>query len=200
MPWRWKLLTAKCHIPKLRRDSQEVPVKWADLLKLAQFSGIRRHSEWKAEFSKIVQPLGCRGNQGRKPGSRSQGFCPSVLSLCGPQASESQGSAELPEPAVYFLWTESGYPGDSEGKESAWNSGDPGSIPELERFLGEGNGYPVQDYCLENSTAGGVWWTTAHGVTKSRTQLGRLHTFRNIHTLSLTHIYCILQLYWCYCD
>ena len=154
----------------------------------------------RLNFPRLSGHWGGRGNQGRKPGSRSQDFCPSLLSLCWPQASESQGSAEFPEPVVYFLWTELGYPVDSEGKESAWNSGDPGSIPELERFLGEGNGYPLQDYCLENSMAGGVWWATAQGVSKSRTQLGHFHTFRNIHTLSLTHIYCILQLYWCYCD
>jgi len=39
----------------------------------------------------------------------------------------------------------------SAGKESACNVGDLGSIPGLERSLGEGNGYPLQ-YCgLENS-------------------------------------------------
>ena len=200
MPWHWKLLTAKCHILRLRRDSQEVTVKWADLLKLTLFSGIRRHSEWKVEFSMITRPPGGRGNQDRKPVSRSQDFCPSPLPLCQPQASESRGSAGFPAPVVYFLWTELGFPGGSEGKESAWNSGDPGLIPKLERSLGEGNGYLLQDSCLENSMARGVWWATVHGVAKNRTQLSHFHTFGNTHTLSLTHIYYTLQLYWCYCD
>ena len=40
-----------------------------------------------------------------------------------------------------FVW---GFPGSSAGKESACNAGDPGLIPELGRFLGEGIGYPLQ--------------------------------------------------------
>ena len=41
--------------------------------------------------------------------------------------------------------------GDSDGKESACNAGDPGSIPGLRRSPGEENGYPLQYSCLENS-------------------------------------------------
>ena len=37
-----------------------------------------------------------------------------------------------------------GFPGGSDGKESACNAGDPGSIPESERSAGEGMGYPLQ--------------------------------------------------------
>ena len=37
-----------------------------------------------------------------------------------------------------------GFPGGSDGKESAHNAEDPGLIPGLGRFLGEGNGYPLQ--------------------------------------------------------
>ena len=40
--------------------------------------------------------------------------------------------------------------GGSDGKESACNAGDPGSIPGLGRSLGEGNGYPLQYSCLRN--------------------------------------------------
>ena len=43
-----------------------------------------------------------------------------------------------------------GFPGDSDGKESACNAGDPGSIPGLGRYPGEGNGNPLQYSCLEN--------------------------------------------------
>ena len=37
---------------------------------------------------------------------------------------------------------EEGFPGGSEGEESACNAGDPGSIPELGRYSEEGNGNP----------------------------------------------------------
>ena len=43
------------------------------------------------------------------------------------------------------------FPGGSDGKESAENAGDPGSIPESGRSPGEGNGNPLQVSCLENS-------------------------------------------------
>ena len=44
-----------------------------------------------------------------------------------------------------------GFPGGSDGKASACNVGDPGSIPGLGRSPGEGNGTPLQYSCLENS-------------------------------------------------
>ena len=43
-----------------------------------------------------------------------------------------------------------GFPGGSDGKESAGNLGDLGSIPGLERSPGGGNGNPLQYSCLEN--------------------------------------------------
>ena len=43
-----------------------------------------------------------------------------------------------------------GFPGGSDGKESACNAGDLGSISGLGRSPGEGNGNPLQYYCLEN--------------------------------------------------
>ena len=44
-----------------------------------------------------------------------------------------------------------GFPGGSDGKESACNVGGPGSIPVLGRFPGEGNSCPLQYSCLDNS-------------------------------------------------
>ena len=44
-----------------------------------------------------------------------------------------------------------GFPGGSDGKESAYIEGDPGSIPGLGRSPGEGNGNPLQYSWLENS-------------------------------------------------
>ena len=43
-----------------------------------------------------------------------------------------------------------GFPGSSDGKESAWNAGDPGLIPGLGRSPGGGHGNPLQCSCLEN--------------------------------------------------
>ena len=42
------------------------------------------------------------------------------------------------------------FPGGSDGKESACNTGDAGLIPGPGRPLGEGNSYPLQYSCLEN--------------------------------------------------
>ena len=66
----------------------------------------------------------------------------------------------------------SGYfPGGSDGKASAYNVGDLGSVPGSGRSPGEGNGNPLQYSCLENPMDWGAWWATVHGVAKSWTQL-----------------------------
>ena len=41
-----------------------------------------------------------------------------------------------------------GFPGGPDGKESAWNTGDPGLIPELGKSPEEGNGCLLQFSCL----------------------------------------------------
>ena len=64
-----------------------------------------------------------------------------------------------------------GFPGGSDGKESAYNAGDRGLIPELGRCPKEGNGNLLQLSYLGNPMDRGVWQATAHGVTKSWTQL-----------------------------
>ena len=48
---------------------------------------------------------------------------------------------------------------------------DAGSIPGLGRSPGGGHGNPLQYSCLENPMDGGAWWTIAHRVTQSRTEL-----------------------------
>ena len=47
-----------------------------------------------------------------------------------------------------------GFPGSSDGQESACNTRDPGSIPGSGRSPGGGNGNPLQYSCLENSMDG----------------------------------------------
>ena len=63
-----------------------------------------------------------------------------------------------------------GVPGGSDGKEAACSAGDPGSIPELGRFLAEENGSLLQYSCLETSMDRGAWQVTVPGVANSQTQ------------------------------
>ena len=60
-----------------------------------------------------------------------------------------------------------GFPGGSDGKESACNVGDLGLTPGLGRSPGEGHGNPLQYSCLGNPLDRGAWWATVHGVPKS---------------------------------
>ena len=59
------------------------------------------------------------------------------------------------------------FPGGSDGKESACNVGDPGSIPASGRSPGVVAWLPLQYSCLENSVDRAAWWATAHGITES---------------------------------
>ena len=63
-----------------------------------------------------------------------------------------------------------GFPGGSDGKESACNAVDWGLIPRARRSPGEGNGYPLQYSCLENPMDRGAWQATVHRVAKSQTR------------------------------
>ena len=75
-----------------------------------------------------------------------------------------------------------GFPGGLEGKASARNAGDPGSVSESGRPLGEGNDSPLQYSCLENPMDGGAWEAAVHGVAKSQTRLGDF-TFTFTHQI-----------------
>ena len=59
------------------------------------------------------------------------------------------------------------FPGGLDGKVSAYNAGDLGSIPGSERSPGEGNGYPFQYSCMETSTERGDGQVTVQSVAKS---------------------------------
>ena len=61
-------------------------------------------------------------------------------------------------------WVNLFLPHSSVSKESACDVGDPGWIPGLGRFPGEGNGNPLQYSCLENPMDRGSWRATVHGL------------------------------------
>ena len=62
-----------------------------------------------------------------------------------------------------------GFPGGSDGKESACNAGDLGLIPGLGKSPGGGHGNPLQYSCLENPMDRGAWQAMVPGVTKGQT-------------------------------
>ena len=74
-----------------------------------------------------------------------------------------QGSSQpgnlclLTSPALTGGFFTTSFPGGSDCKVSAYNEGDPGSIPGSGRSPGEGNGNPLQYSCLENPMDGGAW-------------------------------------------
>ena len=62
-----------------------------------------------------------------------------------------------------------GFPGGSGSKVSVCNAGDLGSIPGRGKFPGEGNGNPLQCFCLENPIDRGALQATVQGPAKSQT-------------------------------
>ena len=58
------------------------------------------------------------------------------------------------------------FPVGSVVKNSPANAGDADLIPESGRYPGEGNGNPLQYFCLGKSMDRGDWWATVHGVAK----------------------------------
>ena len=64
-----------------------------------------------------------------------------------------------------------GFPGGSDGKESACNAGDLGLIPGSGGSPGGGNGNPLQYFCLKNPLDRGSWQVTVHRVSQSQTWL-----------------------------
>ena len=65
-----------------------------------------------------------------------------------------------------------GFPGGSDGEESAHSARDLGSVPEWRRSPGEGNGDPLQCSYVENPMDRGAWRATVHGVTKESDRTG----------------------------
>ena len=105
---------------------------------------IRPHSEVSGEHEFLRRML------------FNQGHCPS---LAGPETSRASLSL--------------GFPGGSDGKESAYNKGDTGSLPGWGRSPGGGHGNPPQCSCPESPVDRGASWATVRGVAQSRTRLKR---------------------------
>ena len=68
-----------------------------------------------------------------------------------------------------------GFPGGPLVKNPPANAGDKGLIPGSGRSPGEGNGFPLQYPCLENSMDREAWQVSVHGDTESRMQLNYEH-------------------------
>ena len=81
-----------------------------------------------------------------------------------PQDQHSLCEHSLQRARIFPGYSILGFPGDSEGKASACNAGDPGSIPGSGRSPGEGDGNPLQYSRLENSMDGETWWATVHSL------------------------------------
>ena len=97
---------------------------------------------------------------------------PVICNLPILQAEVTLASVAFPDPGLngemllFSHWMVD-FPGGSDGKESACNAWDSGSIPELGRSLGGEHGNPLQYSYLENSVDRGAWRATVHEVAES---------------------------------
>ena len=93
---------------------------------------------------------------------------PGLLLWLGAKASGLPPICRM-ESETFLYSTRMGFPGGSDGKESACDARDLGSIPGLGRSPVEGHGNALQYSCLENPMDRGAWRATFHGVAKSQT-------------------------------
>jgi len=107
-----------------------------------------------------VQPLG-----GEDPPEKEIAAPSSVLAWRIPWTEEPGRLQSMVLQRVTHDWA------TKEQQHWMYYTAETGSIPELGRSPGEGNGNPLQCSCLENSMDGGAWRPTVHGVAKSRTRL-----------------------------
>ena len=101
-------------------------------------------------------------------------------------------NVDIPRLLVWF-WLERsalvawGFPGGSDGKESACNAGDLCLILGSGRSPGEGNSYPLQYSCLENSMDKGDRQAIIHRVAQSQTRLKQLSMHLLDEAISIWH-------------
>ena len=111
-------------------------------------------------------------NQVRETESNGNHICDRCSHVTGRQyhgTSQRTWLALAYYPTFNYSYNNMGFPGGSEGKESACSVRDPGSLTGLGKSPGEGNAYPLQYSCLENSMDRGAWRATNHGLAKSQT-------------------------------
>ena len=98
---------------------------------------------------------------------------------------------------VYIYTCIWGFPGCSDGKESAWNAGDLDSIPGLGWSPGKEKGYPPTPVFLprESSVDRGAWRDMVHGIAESDTTEQLKHT----HIYTYVCIYLYVWMYICIC-
>ena len=115
----------------------------------------------RAMVKESLQGTWCR----RLLGSRIQRLrCKRGLSQWKEQKEQRRGGTENLGCVWRRTWseldgTELHVEGGSDGKESACDAGDPGSIPGSGRSPREQNGSPLQYSCLESSMYRGAWWS-----------------------------------------
>ena len=107
-------------------------------------------------------PLKARGGGERNPQKCQQDGGPGI---CGHYSSPPQKTIFDSHPWMrVLLW-------------------EPGSLVEGFQWHREGNGTPLQYFCLENPMDGGAWWAAVHGVTKSQTRLSDFTFTFHFHAL-----------------
>ena len=85
-----------------------------------------------------------------------------------------------------------GFPGGSDGKESACNAEDPSPIPGLGRSPAGGNGNPLQYSCLENPMDRGAWWLQSRGLQRVQHNCGDLactHAIEFLFTIDALNMF-----------
>ena len=117
-----------------------------------------------------IKPLACSDHTGKGIPPR-MGAYSGLHSSCFPDNANDVSQRITSYSFKLSFFQKEDFLSGSEGKASAYNAGDPGSIPGLERSSVEGNGTPLQYSCLENPMDRGAWQATVHGVAKSRTRL-----------------------------
>ena len=112
--------------------------RWKSEVPQLQGASGKTRSQPPSPTRRPGNPMACRRSHGS-----SQASQPSLTKTIRQHQRKSHGRLSTPFKRV-------GFPGGSDGKESACNAGDLGSILGLGRFPGEGNSYPLQYSCLEN--------------------------------------------------
>ena len=138
----------------------------------------RRWDHW-APPSRLVTTAGqgqsqdssSAGMQGKTKEEGCQACTPGGLWVWKKRAVPGNGQAGRPVRAHPVREREEhspGFPGGAVVKNLPANAGDASSIPGSQRSLGEGNGNPLQDSCLENPMERGAWLATSIGAQRVR--------------------------------